>query len=130
MTLINEIIVGLGYGIGGAVAKEFKKVVSERKVLYTGDQSDAEFLKKMMADVGKQFDIIVDDGSHVPWHQIFTFETIFKTWLKPGGIYVIEDIETSYWNSHNAKIYGYDIIDTGVGKRGSAVEKLKVKVFL
>ena len=51
-----------------------------------------------MADVGGQkFDVIIDDGSHIPWHQIFTLETIFDTFLKDGGVYIIEDIETSYW---------------------------------
>ena len=71
------------------------------------------------------FDIIIDDGSHVPWHQIFTLESIFHTWLKPGGLYIIEDLETSYWDAPRARIYGYDILDAGIGKRGSAVEKLK-----
>ena len=80
----------------------------------------------MKADLGEErFDIIIDDGSHVPWHQIFTLETIFDTWLKPGGLYIIEDIETSYWDHHKASLYGYDIINAGIGKRGSAVEKLK-----
>jgi hypothetical protein len=77
----------LGYGIGGAVATGFKTVVSEKQVLYTGDQSDAEVLRKMREDLGEEerFDVIIDDGSQVPWHQIFTLETIFDTWLKPGG---------------------------------------------
>jgi|AntAceMinimDraft_1070359.scaffolds.fasta_scaffold22263_2 hypothetical protein len=128
-TLCAEKIVGLGYGIGSAVATGFKKVVSNKAILYTGDQSDVEFLRKMKEDLGEaeRFDVIIDDGSHVPWHQIFTLETIFDTWLKPGGLYVIEDIETSYWTSPEAKSYGYDIIDTGVGSPGSAVEKLKVR---
>ena len=81
----------------------------------------------MKADFGEgQFDIIVDDGSHLPWHQLFTFEIMFETWLKPGGLYVIEDVETSYWDGTNPRIYGYDIINAGLGKKGSAVEKFKV----
>jgi hypothetical protein len=49
-------------------------------------------------------DIILDDGSHVPDHQLKTLIHFWKT-LKPGGIYIIEDIETSFWGKSN--IYGY-----------------------
>ena len=56
-------------------------------------------------------------------------ETIFDEWLKPGGLYIIEDIETSYWDHYRASLYGYDILDAGIGRRESAVEKLKVLVL-
>lgn len=122
----HEMIVGLGYGVGDAVAQGFKREITSKLSLYTGDQSDKRFLEQMKADLGhKQFDVIVDDGSHVPWHQLFTFEIMFESWLKPGGMYIIEDVETSYWDGRNPKIYGYDIINTGLGKKGSAVEKFK-----
>ena len=41
--------------------------------------------------------------------------TIKKLWhlLKPGGIYIIEDIETSYWK--RSSIYGYRF---NAGKKG------------
>lgn len=42
-------------------------------------------------------------------------------------MYIIEEIETSYWDHHRASLYGYDILDAGIGKAGSAVEKLKVR---
>ena len=42
------------------------------------------------------YDIIVDDGSHLPKHQYLAFKTLFS-FLKPGGIYIIEDTEKSYW---------------------------------
>ena len=126
-TLMAEKIVGLGYGIGDAVAKGFKNELTSKLSIYTGDQSDVDFLKQMKVDLNhEQFDIIVDDGSHVPWHQLFTFEIMFDTWLKPGGLYIIEDVETSYWDGSHPKIYGYDIIDAGLGKKGSVVEKFKV----
>lgn len=43
------------------------------------------------ANIPKDFDIIVDDGHHEPVTQIPTFKIAFQH-LKPGGIYVIEDI--------------------------------------
>lgn len=52
------------------------------------------------------FDIIIDDGSHIFEHQIKTFRLLFKK-LKKNGIYVIEDIQdidkhkTSFLKLHN-----------------------------
>jgi len=41
------------------------------------------------------FDIIIDDGSHEWAHQISTFEHLWPA-VAPGGMFVIEDISTSY----------------------------------
>ena len=38
------------------------------------------------------FDIIIDDGLHKDYAQIKTFNN-FSTMIKPGGIYIIEDLE-------------------------------------
>lgn len=39
------------------------------------------------------FDIIIDDGSHLPHHQQRCLPELFKL-LKPGGYYIIEDLHT------------------------------------
>ena len=60
------------------------------------------------------------------WHQIYTLSAIFGRWLAEGGIYIIEDIETSYWDAERpVPLYGKYTIRAGAGTRGSAVEKLK-----
>ena len=41
-------------------------------------------------------DVFIDDASHVNNLSIRTFEIMFPL-LKPGGIYIWEDIHTSYW---------------------------------
>jgi hypothetical protein len=61
-----------------------------------GSQADPEFLKRVVAEVGTP-DIILDDGSHVAEHQEVSFRTLFPV-LKEGGLYVIEDIHTAYWD--------------------------------
>jgi demethylmacrocin O-methyltransferase len=45
------------------------------------------------------FDLIVDDGSHINEHVIKTFEILFPK-LKKGGIYVVEDTQTAYWEEY------------------------------
>jgi cephalosporin hydroxylase len=67
----------------------------DRISIYQGDQNDPAFLQEVNRLEGP-FDIIIDDGSHVQTHIITSFETLFPL-LKTGGIYVIEDTQTSYW---------------------------------
>ena len=40
-------------------------------------------------------------------------------------MYIIEDIETSYWDSPRSSLYGYEMKEAGAGKHGNVVEKLK-----
>lgn len=63
---------------------------------FKGSQVDEDFLIRMAAEIGK-IDIIIDDGSHYNNHVITTFKTLFK-FLSPNGIYVVEDLQTSYWD--------------------------------
>jgi len=122
----HTVIVGIGYGQGSEVKQDFKRQVAEKHFLYTGSQADAKFLDRVKTDLGGiQFDLIIDDGSHVPWHQIFTLENFFQDSLKDGGMYIIEDIETSYWDAPGSSLYGYEMKDAGAGKHGNVVEKLK-----
>ena len=59
-----------------------------------GDQSDYSFLQTVVSKY-KNFDIIVDDGSHQSKHIISSFKFLFP-YLSKNGIYVIEDLQTSY----------------------------------
>jgi len=45
------------------------------------------------------FDFIIDDGSHLNAHQIETF-CILWPHVRDGGIYIVEDVQTSYWPSY------------------------------
>ena len=58
-----------------------------------------------------KFDVILDDGSHVPEHQILTINKLWKL-VKPfPGIYIIEDLQTSYWKK--AKYMVIDLMHVG-----------------
>ena len=41
-------------------------------------------------------EVVIDDGSHRPEHILETFRILFPL-LADGGIYAIEDTQTSYW---------------------------------
>ncbi len=60
-----------------------------------GSQEDEAFLKKV-SDLYGPFDIIIDDGGHQVRHQIKSFEVLFPL-LEFGGVYLVEDIHSSYW---------------------------------
>ena len=62
---------------------------------FRGSQADAGFLHRIAAEIGA-IDIIIDDGSHRTDHVITSFQTLFPL-LNMGGIYVVEDLQTSYW---------------------------------
>lgn len=73
-----------------------KSELQENRIkIFQGSQVDASFLEKVVHEIG-DLDIIIDDGSHINEHVIETFKLLFPK-LKDGGIYVIEDTQTSYW---------------------------------
>jgi len=73
-----------------------KSLIQEPRIkIFKGNQADEGFLDKVVKEIG-EIDIIIDDGSHLNDHVIRTFTHLFQ-YLKDGGIYVIEDTQTSYW---------------------------------
>jgi len=74
--------------------------IAERNVFVRiGSQGDPVFLAKVNAEFGP-FDIILDDGSHKTHHQIISFGALFRSALKDGGCYMVEDVHTNYWIKH------------------------------
>ncbi len=70
----------------------------ERIQMFRGDQSDSRFLEDVAIGAAPDgFDIIIDDASHLGEAAKASFRTLFKSHLKPGGLYVIEDWGTGYW---------------------------------
>lgn len=60
-----------------------------------GSQTDLAFLQKINTDFGP-FDIIIDDGSHYNTDMTVSFDILFPL-LKNGGLYVVEDLHSTYW---------------------------------
>ena len=55
------------------------------------DQGNEASLALAAANFGGGFDLIVDDGSHEPTHQVASCRALLP-FLRPGGMYVIEDV--------------------------------------
>lgn len=71
--------------------------------LFIGD-ANSDYCYQQIAQASSSFNIIIDDGSH-------TSEDIIKSFLKyfpllsSDGIYVVEDLHCSYWESHQGGLY-------------------------
>ena len=79
------------YGID--IREDCKEFENDRIKIFIGNQSDKDFLINTFQNI--VFDIIIDDGSHKATDQIPSFEVLFN-FLKPKGLYIIEDLECSF----------------------------------
>lgn len=76
-----------------------KSALEENRIkIFRGSQIDEDFLMEVVERING-LDIIIDDGSHYNTDVIKTFKILFPK-LKDGGIYVIEDTQTSYWENY------------------------------
>jgi hypothetical protein len=87
-----------------------------RRTILLGDQADPEFLRSVVDQHGP-FDIVIDDGGHTMEQQITSIETLFPL-LADGGVYLVEDTHTSYWDSHGG----------GLAREGTFVEWAKARL--
>jgi hypothetical protein len=72
------------------------KFSDPRIKVFVEDASDPKsgaLVKQVSSNLG----VVIDDGSHVSKDIIRSF-LIFFPQLKPGGLYVIEDLHASYWS--------------------------------
>jgi len=68
--------------------------------VYQGDQGDVKLLSRIGAECAPEgFDVIIDDASHVGKLTKTSFWHLFDNYLKPGGLYVIEDWRVGYWRA-------------------------------
>ena len=71
----------------------------ERVQVFEGSQADTRFLSAVASKTAPDgFDIIIDDASHIGELTRTTFWHLFDHYLKPGGLYAIEDWGTGYFD--------------------------------
>jgi SAM-dependent methyltransferase len=67
--------------------------------VYRGMQQDKELLDRIARECAPEgFDIVIDDCAHIGELARASFWHLFERHLKPGGLYVIEDWGTGYWD--------------------------------
>jgi len=99
--------------LGIDINPDCKQYEEDRISVEIGSQFDDDFLKKISEEYGP-FDLILDDGSHMNDHVIFSFEHLIGS-VKSPGVYVIEDSCTSYWTLYGGERY----------KKGTTIEYFK-----
>ena len=75
--------------VGLDISPVVKKHERDRVDIVVGSQADENFLYS----VGSLYkpNVIIDDGSHIPEHQIITFNALISH-LADSGLYIIEDV--------------------------------------
>lgn len=73
-----------------------------RVTVLHGSMADDGFVAGLGATHGP-FDIIIDDGSHVSADTIRFFQAAFPL-LADGGVFAIEDTQTSYWSAFGGSV--------------------------
>jgi limonene-1,2-epoxide hydrolase len=71
-----------------------------------GDQSSPEFWAEFARAHG-DFDVILDDGGHSMQQQIVTFKEAWPL-LRFGGVFMTEDLHTSYWRDYGGGLGNAD----------------------
>ena len=80
--------------IGADIVPDTRRFAGGRVSVDLLDQSNVEELVGFGMKHGP-FDIIIEDGSHMWEHQITTLRTLFP-FLRNGGTYIVEDLQTNY----------------------------------
>lgn len=95
----------------------------ERIAVYRGSQADPVSIARILADYPDGFDIIMDDGSHQNEHVIASLYMLWN-YVKQGGWYIIEDLQTAYWPNHGGRISDRNSPQTSMGVLKSLVDCL------
>ncbi len=74
---------------------ECKKFEQGNVKVFIGSQQDPDFLNQLKAQI-PILDILIDDGGHTMKQQLVSFEYLYDH-VAEGGIYICEDLHTSYW---------------------------------
>jgi hypothetical protein len=68
------------------------------------DQGDSRAIRALLTRFDRGYDLIVDDGSHLPPHQASCLVETFP-FVRPGKLYIIEDIHTCHPDNADFRHY-------------------------
>jgi hypothetical protein len=84
-----------------------------------GNQADRAFLAEVRRRVPR-IDVLIDDGGHRMEEQLTTFQELYPH-VADDGVYLCEDLHTSYWASHGG---GYRQPGTFVESSKALIDQL------
>ena len=87
----NSVIIGIDIHKIDIIEKNLDR---KNIKIHQGSQSDEKFINDIINQYGN-FDIIIDDGSHISKDVKKSFHLLFPS-LNNKGLYVVEDMQTSY----------------------------------
>lgn len=103
-TPFNQVSV---YGID--INPDCKSLEEDNIKIFIGSQEDRDFLRRVKKEIGK-IDLLIDDGGHTMNQQIVTFEELFDL-VDDNGIYLCEDLHTSYMELYGGEYKGNTFIE-------------------
>jgi hypothetical protein len=105
-----------------------KRLHEEQRIkTFLGSQEDTAFLERVADQIGPM-DIIIDDGSHINHDVLTTFKYLFPR-LNSNGIYVIEDVQTSYWKKYGGSSLNLQRTDTTMGYVKQLIDNVNKEDF-
>ncbi len=79
---------------------------SDSVKIFIGDQADRKFWARFRKEA-PPIDIVVDDGGHLAYQQIVTFEELFPH-MRPGGVFLCEDLQGRF-NPYLSYMHGLSL---------------------
>lgn len=105
------------YGID--IDKKCQKFSGGNIEIILGSQSDPKFLEELKRKIPR-IDILIDDGGHYMDQQRITFNRLYNH-ISENGVYLIEDLHTSYWKEYGG---GYRHKDSFIEFAKGFIDKL------
>lgn len=95
--------------VGVDIDPRCERFADERTEIVIGDQEDRAFLRGLRERIGP-VDVLIEDGGHTMTQQIATFEELWPA-VADDGVYLVEDLHTSYWDDYGGSLGGDTFIE-------------------
>lgn len=102
----------------------------DRVRVYQGFQQDPTILAQISTEMAPDgFDVVIDDASHIGRYTAESFWEIFPKYLKPGGVYILDDWDSAYRDDWaDGHRYTGDLAAIGVSNEGGAGKPSRIEV--
>ena len=101
-------------GVDNEVRQEYE---ADRVKIFLADQSQPHQLQRVIDQTTTEYDMILDDGSHLVPHQYISWGTLFP-YVKSGGYYIIEDLHCNFfpkwpdWKNNDVMINALEAVQS------------------